>query len=749
MLRTQSHSAAGTRRAQLRTQGGSAALVRWAPSTWLVLLVACTPIAAVTPTPEPDGEAGAAGHEPPSRVGDKALGDLSNDRVNATAGPAASADPVQPCSTAGVRACALNEARSPLQCDGARWVREPACAEDEHCDPMPGAGEGRCTPIPEECVGRKSGDLYCGESDIRSCRMFVPNILRSCDDQQTCMLVKGEPECVCALGSVMQSGRCEIATDCSQGQGGCDRLTSCNMVAGERACGPCPGGYTGDGLRGCVPQLTRLELRDAALTPGFARATTSYAVKLPLLHPRLQVMAEAPAGSRIAINGSDLASDGSWTSPVLPLGQHTVAVVVTAESGLSSRYELMIERGSAQESALRHAQADSQDAFGYGLAISGDTLVVGAVYEDSAASSVNGDQANDAAADSGAAYVFVRRGERWVQQAYLKSDAPSVNDFFGVNVAIDGDTLAVSATRASPYGNISSTRNGLVFVFTRSGEVWTQQARLSAPEAAGADLFGFGLALHGERLVVGAPLDSSGGRQSGAAYVFTRSGGSWDGGVKLKAAQPSAEAYLGWSVALDGDSVLAGAHHDNQASTGSGAGTAHVFVRRDESWAEQQVLRPARPESGDMFGWSVALLGDTAVVGAPHGDVLLNTTRPSGRAHVFARQGERWQLSATLEPTTPRDNDCFGTAVALSNAALVVGASGDGADEAAMRSSGAAYVYARTDAASGSWTRTSFLKAAPVTRDAFFGKRVALSPERMVVSALGEDDQIGTVYVFR
>lgn len=310
-----------------------------------------------------------------------------------------------------------------------------------------------------------------------------------------------------------------------------------------------------------------------------------------------------------------------------------------------------------------------------------------------------------------------------------------------------GDTLVVGAIRASPYGNIVSTRNGLVYVFARSGSSWGQQAKLAAPEAAGVDMFGMALALQRDRLVVGAPFEGSGARQSGAAYVFTRTGETWSAPVKLKAAEPATEAYLGWSVALDADTIVAGAHHDNQALiTAGSSGSAHVFVLRDTSWMEQAHLQAPQPDAGDLFGWSVSVLGDRAVIGAPHGDVL-NSSCKSGRAYVFDRSADAWQVTATLEPTTPRDCDYFGTSVALGDGSLVIGASGD-APSSDAHNSGAIYLYARADTLGATWTRTGFLKEAKPQRDAAYGKHVAMSGETLAVSAPYEDG-LGMVHVLR
>ena len=704
---------------------------------WLALALwaGCTPIGSLNH--ERGLDAGARDGRARPDAGDTG-------QLRAGVSPQVTADPVQACSTAGTRACATHESRTPLECDGTRWVRQAPCAEDEHCDGTPGANQGRCAPIPSECVGRRSGEEYCADAEIHACKAFMPTLVRSCAAAERCMRVNDKAECVCGFGTIQQAGRCEQATDCSKQQGGCDPLTTCSLLGGQRGCGKGPDGFCGEGLRGCVPQLWKLELQGAQLSPAFTPEITQYQVKLPLLRRQLALKASAPQQARIEIDGTAIPVDGAWSSRVLPLGQHMLALTVSTESGLNSRYDLMIERAGAELDNVRPSQPDAEDAFGYSLALSEDTMVVGALYEDSASS---GDELNNSASDSGAAYVFVRKGDRWTQQAYLKSDAPSANDFFGVNVAVAGDTLAISATRASPYGNLSNLRNGLVYIFERAGSKWTQKAKLSAPDTAGGDLFGFGLALQKDRLVVGAPLDSSAVPRGGAAFVFTRTGDTWSTPQKLTAAKPTSDANLGWSIALDGDTIIAGAHHDNQASASAGAGAAHVFVLRNGSWAEQQVLQAPEPTSGDMFGWSVGVLADTLVVGSPYGDVTSSRVCSSGHAYVFLREAEHWSLASTLEPSTPRDCDYYGTSVAITDGSLVVGANGD-ASSPETRNSGAIYVYDRADAPSSSWTRTGILKTQTPKRDAHYGKRIGLFADVLAVSAPLEEGY-GVVHVLR
>jgi cysteine-rich repeat protein len=234
---------------------------------------------------------------------------------------------------------------------------------------------------------------------------------------------------------------------------------------------------------------------------------------------------------------------------------------------------------------VKASNTEGSDYFGYSIALSADgtTLAVGGVIEDSAATGIDGDQASNAAQQSGAVYVFVRSGATWVQQAYLKASNTGAGDDFGFSVALsaDGSTLAVGAIAESSaatgidgnQADNTASVSGAVYVFTRSGATWSQQAYVKASNTGTSDQFGWSVALScdGSTLAVGARLEDSAatgidGNQadntitdSGAVYVFTRSGATWSQQAYAKASNPGANDHFGISVALSGDgSTLAG-----------------------------------------------------------------------------------------------------------------------------------------------------------------------------------------------
>ena len=443
-----------------------------------------------------------------------------------------------------------------------------------------------------------------------------------------------------------------------------------------------------------------------------------------------------------------------------------------------------------QQAYVKASNPDVQDNFSrHALAISGDTIVIGSLFEDSNAVGVDGDESNDSANNAGAAYVFVRQGTTWIQQAYLKASNPEVSDLFGAAVAISGDTIAVAATGeagSSPGVNGDQSDNslgdaGAVYVFVRSGGSWAQQAYLKASNPAVNDRFGRSLALDGDTLVVGAPFEDSGSSgvdadqgdnsagSAGAAYVFVRDATTWSQQAYLKASNAGAGDEFGLSVDIEGDTVVVGATDEDGSAGIDGpndntlgdSGAAYVFVRSGETWTQQAYLKASNRDSGDLFGRAVGVSGDTVCVGAPlegssatgiGGDELNNSAQFAGAVYVFERSGSAWSQQAYLKASNTDPEDIFGEALALDGEVLVVGARGedssargvDGAQDADFDASGAgaAYAFVRE---SGVWSQGEYLKASNTQAADSFGEAVAVGGGTVVVGALGEDSNANRV----
>jgi hypothetical protein len=416
-------------------------------------------------------------------------------------------------------------------------------------------------------------------------------------------------------------------------------------------------------------------------------------------------------GYTIAISGDTLVIGGRFddSNAIGVDGDQTNAL-----SPASGAVFVFVRSGTTwvQQAYLKASNTDTDDAFGGAVAISGDTLVVGARFEDSASVGVDGDQADDTATDAGAAYVFTRTAGVWSQQAYLKASNTEAGDELGVAVAVSGDTIAVAAHREGSdattingnQGNGPGTQYGAAYVFTRTAGVWSQQAYIKGSQVTAGSLFGGRLALAGDTLVVPARLEAS---SSGSVYVFTRSGTTWSEQVRLRASNAGAGDRFGQSVGLSGDTLAVGALGEDSSAAGvDGAqgdnsalesGAAYVFTRSGAVWTQQAYLKASNTDPDDSFGHSIAVFGDTIVVGANaekslatgvDGDqanngssfaVPLATPTGPGAAYVFQRVGTSWSQRAYLKASNTVDDmgsagGVFGYAVALDDQTIAVGA---------------------------------------------------------------------------
>ena len=386
----------------------------------------------------------------------------------------------------------------------------------------------------------------------------------------------------------------------------------------------------------------------------------------------------------------------------------------------------------SQQAFFKASNPGEHDEFGSAVAISGDTIVVAAENEDSNATGVNGDQTNDTVTGSGAAYVFVRSGGVWTQQAYLKASNTGQADLFGHSVAVDGDTIVVGAHQEDGAGVITDNF-GAAYVFARSDGAWSQQAYLQSSNPGIGDAFGISVAVDGDLAVVGAHGEDSNavapdGDQAdnsasgaGAAYVFSRSGTTWSQEAYLKASNTDPGDGFGRSVALSGTTVLIGAPSEDSNATGAygdqendlvlNAGAAFVISKSGSDWIHEAYLKASNAGPTDSFGLSVALDGDVAVIGTSNEDSRsIGVNRPAnndastdaGAAYVYRRSGATWSFGDYLKASNTDPGDFFGNTVAVSGTTILVGAplesseatgvDGDGADNSEPFS-GAAYVY--------------------------------------------------------
>jgi hypothetical protein len=336
---------------------------------------------------------------------------------------------------------------------------------------------------------------------------------------------------------------------------------------------------------------------------------------------------------------------------------------------------------SVQQAKLVAADGAASDNFGYWVAVSGDTAAVGAIFDDVGSN-----------ADQGSAYVFVRSGTSWVQQAKLVASDGAAGDWFGHHVALAGDTVVVGAI----FDDIGTgVDQGSAYVFLRNGTTWTEQAKLLAPDGAAGDWFGAAVALSGDTALVGARRDDVGATSDqGSAHVFVRNGTAWTHQAVLLVANGAGLDDFGVAVALSGDTALVGAWKDDVGANVD-QGSVEVFVRSGTTWDPQATLLALDGTAGDSLGLSLALSDDTALVGAYNDDI--GATLNQGSAYVFVRDGAAWTQQARLVASDGAASDNFGYAVALSGDTALVGAYVD--DVGVNINQGSAYVFVRSGTA--------------------------------------------------
>jgi len=374
----------------------------------------------------------------------------------------------------------------------------------------------------------------------------------------------------------------------------------------------------------------------------------------------------------------------------------------------------------------------STDYFGWSVALDGDTALVGAHYDD------------DKGVDSGSAYVFRRSGGAWTQEAKLTASDGAAKDHFGWAVALAGDTALIGAPNASNVG----TDTGAAYVFVRGPSGWQQQAKLSGGLVPyNGDHFGAAVALAGDRALVGAPEADvlEGGivlrSDMGAAHIFVRSASAWGLEQTLHGSDSAAGDRFGAAVALSDDRALVGAPANDHY--GTDGGSAYVFNRSGSTWAQDPyVLLPDTTpgdggSTGDALGTSVALSGDTALVGAIGDDDHGSNT---GAAYVFVPQGGGWSRQTKLTSPTGNHNSLFASAVALSGDHALVGSWGQDYGR------GGAYFFER---ANGVWGLGKSLSPDVADGEQEFGVSVALSGRDALVGAYGDntpDASSGSAY---
>jgi hypothetical protein len=630
--------------------------------------------------------------------------------------------------------------------EGFAGTGETGCERENGCDDGPcdaltvcnttGIGTYECSACPPGYLG--TGERGC--FDIDECTYNVCDRLTTCSNTAggfECSACPdgfegtGETGCDCPAGFVAGSGgdTCNDVDECLTDNGGCSVNAACGNTVGSRTC-TCNSGFTGDGVT-CTPTWTQNAYVKASNTG--ATDMFGYSVSLSSDGSRLAVGVRYEDSNATGVGG-DQTNDSADNSG---------AVYVFARTGPTW----------AQEAYIKASNTGASDGFGISVSLSSDgsRLAVGAAEEDSNATGIGGVQTNDGASEAGAVYVFARTGLTWAQEAYVKASNTGANDQFGWSVSLssDGSRLAVGAPiEASNTTGIGGNQAddsalwaGAVYVFARTGPTWAQEAYIKASNTGAREYFGWSVSLSsdGSRLAVGANREASnatgiGGDQannsatdSGAVYVFARTGPTWAQEAYVKASNTGAGDQFGHTISLssDGSRLAVGTFFEDSNATGIGgdqandsavnSGAVYVFARTGSIWAQEAYVKASNTEANDFFGFGVSLSSDGSrlAVGSLYensnatgigGDQTNNSLYGAGSVYVFARTGPTWTQEAYIKASNTGFNDVLGYSVSLSSdgSRLAVGAineasnaTGIGGDQTnnSASQSGATYTY--------------------------------------------------------
>ena len=359
-------------------------------------------------------------------------------------------------------------------------------------------------------------------------------------------------------------------------------------------------------------------------------------------------------------------STNAYLGNSVSMSGDTVLAGATYDSDKGAAYVFTRSGTSwSQQTKLLSSDLQTGDELGYSVAIDGDTAVVSARKE-----AAGGTYA-------GAIYIFTRSGTTWSQQAKVVSSDLAANDYFGHDVAISGDTVLASS--------LSTGTGGGVYVFTRSGTTWSQQAKLVSSDIAASDKFGSSVAIDGDDVVVGANDEDTGGNSVGSLYVFTRSGTSWSQQAKVQHSNRSVGDDLGLSVSINADTIAAGVWFEDTGA--SNAGSVYIFTRSGTTWSQEAQIQASSVAADDFFGYDVAVQGDVLAVGARYQD---SGGTDAGAAYVFTRSGTTWSQQKQLLSSDIEANDQFGMSVAIDGNTVVGGTTHE--SSGASRS-GAVYTF--------------------------------------------------------
>ncbi len=389
----------------------------------------------------------------------------------------------------------------------------------------------------------------------------------------------------------------------------------------------------------------------------------------------------------------------------------------------------------AEEYKLDPTYPEAGDNLGFNVDIDGDYAIIGVPYKDSLG----------IGSDVGKAYIYVRSGNSWIIQDSLTSSDASADDNFGYSVAIDGNYAIVGAPFWDSTGVSNYSDAGKVFVYLRSGSEWNEQAVLISSDPKTNQYFGWSVSLDGAYAAIGAYRDDQIGLNAGAAYIFLRTGSTWNQQQKLLASDQEINDRFGQSVSISGDWIVVGSYYDDDS--GRNAGAAYFFQRSGVTWTQQDKATPATDDSLYFFGLSVSMDGDYAIIGAPAPNA---DPQEPGSAYIYLRSGTSWNQQQQITASDPVNRDLFGNSVSISGDYVVVGSPRDDTAPPPVIDHGSVYAFLRSGT---QWNQTAKITASDVAAGDYFGFSVSIDNNFAIIGAPQSDStgigaDVGSVYIY-
>ncbi len=378
--------------------------------------------------------------------------------------------------------------------------------------------------------------------------------------------------------------------------------------------------------------------------------------------------------------------------------------------------------GWTRETKLTDPNCGYLNGYGSSTFIDGEFLWVGALFEDS-----NG-------FESGAAYIYKRDGQDWVEKARLTASDGYEHQFFGYSISSGGDYAIIGAAGDSENGLWS----GAAYIFKRDGDNWVEQAKLIPSDNKEDDSFGHAVAITGDYALIGSPWKDGVVDDSGAVYVFKRDGENWIEQDKLMSSSPEYRCLFGTSISISNNYAIVAAVGDNDFN-----GSAYIFKLENERWIKQTKLTASDSSQNTWFGVRVYIDRDTAIVGAPLDDN--DNGKRSGSAYIFKRDGVDWTEQAKLTALDGQPYEGFGISVAISGSYAIVG----GLNIYGRADESSAYIFRRESA---NWIQDSKLQKRCGLNVTQWDISVSMN-ENLAAIGLYDGDQndtgCGSVYVFQ